>query len=251
MRKLMCLGAAMGLSVSVWGQTNLQVFYDFGKDRKQITTTFEMFKIDDWGDTFFFIDHDFRTRSNGNNPSLEAGNEAPYGTYFEIARSLCFWQNTKWAPVSLHVEYNGGVYDQYYVNNAWLFGVNYGLASADFRNTLTLQLLYKTIAKTSSKVPMQLTAVWGCRDIFGVKGLSFSGFADFWWQDHVAFKDDDYSKPISKSCTFITEPQIWYNAGALFGCNNLSIGTEIELSNDFGTYDGFRCNPCLGLKWNF
>ena len=38
-------------------QTNLQTFFDLGKDRKYITTTFEMFKGDKWGDTFFFIDH--------------------------------------------------------------------------------------------------------------------------------------------------------------------------------------------------
>jgi len=249
MKKVLAFAVASWMTLGAMAQTNLQVFYDFGKDRKQITTTFEMFKQDKWGDTFFFIDHDFRTKSKDGHLSINAGNEAPCGTYFEIARGLNFWQNTKLAPFSLHVEYNGGVYDGFYVNNAWLFGVNYFMHSPDFKNTLTLQALYKTIAKAKSDVPMQFTVVWGMNDLFGVDGLSFSGFADFWWQDHAALKDN--GAWVSKSTTFISEPQIWYNVGRHFGCENLNIGGEVEFSNDFGTYDGFKCNPCLGIKWNF
>ena len=86
-------------------------------------------------------------------------------------------------------------------------------------------------------------------DLFGVQGLAFSGFADFWWEDHVGFKDD--GTVVAKSTTFVTEPQLWYNVGRHFACENLHVGGEIELSNDFGTYDGFKCNPCLGVKWEF
>ena len=231
------------MALGAKAQTNLQVFYDFGKDRKQITTTFEMFKQDKWGDTFFFIDHDFKTRTK------DGADDAPSGTYFEIARGLNFWQDTKFAPLSLHVEYNGGVYKGYSINNAWLFGVNYFMHSSDFKNTLTLQVLFKTIAHGKSDLPMQFTAVWGMNDLFGVQGLAFSGFADFWWEDHVGFKDD--GTVVAKSTTFVTEPQLWYDVGRHFGCENLHVGGEIELSNDFGTYDGFKCNPCLGVKWDF
>ena len=55
----------------------------------------------------------------------------------------------------------------------------------------------------------------------------------------------------TKHTIFITEPQLWYNVGRHFGCDNLNVGTEIELSNNFGTTLGFKCRPCLGLKWNF
>ena len=54
-----------------------------------------------------------------------------------------------------------------------------------------------------------------------------------------------------RSTVFITEPQLWYNVGQHFGCNNLSLGTEIELSNNFGSTGGFKCRPCLGMKWDF
>ena len=39
-------------------QVNMQVFYDFGSDRKYVTMTLEMFKADKWGNTYFFVDHD-------------------------------------------------------------------------------------------------------------------------------------------------------------------------------------------------
>ena len=44
---------------------------------------------------------------------------------------------------------------------------------------------------------------------------------------------------------FLAEPQLWYNA-----TKNLSLGTEIELSNNF-VLDGFRINPTLGIKYTF
>lgn len=40
-------------------QTNAQILYDFGNDRKYVTLTLEMFKQDKWGSTYFFVDHDF------------------------------------------------------------------------------------------------------------------------------------------------------------------------------------------------
>ena len=49
--------AAVGFGSMANAQVNLQTFYDFGKDRQYLTTTFEMFKPDKFGDTFFFIDH--------------------------------------------------------------------------------------------------------------------------------------------------------------------------------------------------
>ena len=242
MKKVLAFAIVSFMTMGAMAQTNLQLFYDFGKDRKQITATFEMFKQDKWGSTFFFIDQDFKTRTK------DGANDAPCGSYFEVARALNFWQDTKLAPFSLHVEYNGGFYG-YPIHNAWLFGVDYFMHSADFKNTLTLELLNKNIAHGTSDIPMQLTAVWGMNDLFGVQGLTFSGFADFWWEDHFGYKDD--GTPVAKSTTFISEPQLWYNIGRHIGCDNLNVGGEIEISNDFGAYDGFKCNPCLGVKWNF
>ena len=226
-------------------QTNAQVFYDFGSDRKFVTLTLEMFKGDKWGSTYFFVDHDFNYDDHVEGPNLAQG-----GTYTEISRALNFWQNSKMKDFSLHVEYNGGITRSYPINNAWLFGVEYLIHDKTYNNTLTLQALYKTIRKQHSNVPMQLTVVWTCNDIFGVKGLKFDGFADFWWETHnVDFQADGSST--TKHTVFTTEPQLWYNVGRHFGCDNLNVGTEIELSNNFGSKGGFWCRPCLGVKWDF
>lgn len=244
-------------------QTNLQTFYDFGKDRNYVTTTVEGFYGDKWGSTFFFIDHDYNQRDKNDKVY------APSGTYFEIARALNFWQNSKLAPLSLHVEYNGGVYKGYTINNAFLFGVEWFIHNKNFNNTLTIQLMYKAInykggynldnSKMRSDLPLQLTFVWGMKDLFGAKGLSFSGFADFWWEDHAVykFKDSkfdsyrDWTTGDDSRFVFLTEPQIWYNIGQHFGVDNLNVGGEVEIACDFGNLKGFIARPCLGFKWVF
>lgn len=232
---MLCLGATKAKA-----QVNAQLFYDFGSDREFVTLTLEMFKQDKWGNTYFFIDHDFNYDQHVKGPNL-----APGGTYFEIARCLNFWQKSAIKNLSLHVEYNGGITRSYPINNAWLVGLDYFVHSDDFKNTLNLKALYKNIQKKDSDLPMQFTIAWALNDIFGVKGLEVDSVI---LPPEVGEADGSCKK---KSTVFITEPQLWYNVGQHFGCNNLSLGTEIELSNNFGSTGGFKCRPCLGMKWEF
>lgn len=239
------MAAAILVSGVARGQVNAQLFYDFGDDRKFATLTLEMFKGDKWGSTYFFVDHDFNYNQHVEGPNLAQG-----GTYTEISRSLNFWQKSKLKALSLHAEYNGGITRSYPINNAGLFGLDYFIHDKSFNNTLTLQVLYKTIRKADQKVPMQFTAVWTCKDLFGAKGLKFCGFADFWWETHNVDYREDGSSDIAHT-VFTTEPQLWYQVGQFFGCDNLSLGTEVELSNNFGSTGGFKCRPCLGVRWDF
>ena len=265
MKKLLFIVAFAATALCAKAQTNIQVQYDFGEKRQNITTTLEMFKTDNWGSTFFFVDitHDgkFQHEKGVMHP-------APIGAYTEIARGLNFWQNTKLGALSAHVEYNGGLgvvpnVFGYGINNAWLFGAEYFMHSADFRYTLTLEVLYKTIAKAKQDVPMQFTIVWGCNDLFGAKGLNFSGFADFWWETNSwAVLDDEGNQKVDENNValfeettgvFISEPQLWYNIGQFFGCPNLNIGGEVEIACNFTGNDtkGWHVNPAAGIKWNF
>jgi len=253
---------------------NLQIFYDFGsmntacanQRTDRLTTTFEFFHPDAWGSTFFFIDMDFGLTRMDNAPT-EPKN-CPFGTYTEFTRSFNFWQQTKAKDLSVHLEYDGGlgviggqvVEGGYGVNSAVLVGFDYFLHTPDYKNTFTLQLLFKPILDdanrwvkredgqwkyyTGNQVPLQFTFVWACQDLFKAKGLTFSGFADIWGQK-LTFKD-----PNKQSFVFISEPQLWYAFGQWFKCPNLCVGTEIEFSYNF-TGNGFMCNPCLGLKWLF
>lgn len=250
MRKFITLITAMAISIASLAQTNLQIQYDLGTDRQCVTTTVEGFYSDNWGNTFFFIDHDFPT-------STDLGaNKAQSGTYCEIARCLNFWQNTKLGGLSAQVEYNGGVYSAYNINHAFLFGVDYFLHTKDFNNTFNVKVLYKYIMYTDpdtrSNIPLQFTFVWTCRDLFGAKGLTFSGFADAWWEEHMLYSGHGGPiTPEASSFVFLSEPQLWYNVGQWFGCNNLNIGGEVELSYDFGSTKGFWARPALGVKWVF
>ena len=231
--------ATLALAQGAKAQTNLQTFYDFGKNRGHFTTTLEGFYNDNWGNTFFFIDYDYNLKND------KDVNQAPSGSYMEIARCLNFWQNSALAPLSLQVEYNGLVG----VNQNFLFGVDYFLHSGDFRNTFNFKLLYKTFSNgASSDLPVQFTFVWGMQDLFGVEGLRFSGFADIWGENVVNFMEG-FDK--ERKFVFISEPQLWYNIGRHIGVDNLHIGTEVELSCNFAGYDGFYVRPCLGTKWVF
>ena len=201
---------------------NLQVHYDFGKDRKLVTTTVEMFKPDKYGSTFFFIDMDYSSdaRNVDNGISL---------AYWEIARSFKWKETQKLEP---RVEFNSGRGWGFPIENAWLAGAQYTFNSSDFSKVLTLQANYKYI-KDKHDASFQLTAVWGLQLLEGK--LSLTGFADFWKED--MYWGTEYR--------FLTEPQIWYNT-----CKNFSIGSEIEIGTNFGE-KGTVVNPTLAAKWTF
>lgn len=257
--KLLFAAMLLGLVSYANAQTNIQEMYDF--NRGHFTTTLEMFQGDKWGSTFFFTDI--------YHPNTATG---PTDFYTEIARSLNFWQNTSLAPLSLHVEWNGGLGTTYIVNNAWLFGVEYFLHNNDFSNTFTFELMYKNIQGQTGNIPVQFTFVWGMKDIFNVKGLVFSGFLDV-WGENVDWNIADNSQIIgyrteTTKLVILSEPQLWYNVGQHFGCENLFVGGEIELAYNFtggckpgemigfppvfsNLNKGFTVAPAAGIKWIF
>ena len=152
------------------------------------------------------------------------------------------------------MEWNGG---QFPVNNAWLFGAEYLLHNDDYSNTFTFELMYKWIAGQDKYIPLQFTFVWGMKDIFGVNGLVFSGFVDV-WGEKITWTDDDGTTS-DTDVVIISEPQVWYNIGQFFNCENLFLGGEVELAYNFAgawrksLYDnkGFNVSPAFGIKWNF
>lgn len=228
MRKKAILYVLLLLPISIMAQ-NLQVHYDFGKDRNYVTTTLEMFKPDKWGNTFFFVDYDYNL-----------GDKKQVGlSYMEIARCISFGKNT---PLSAHVEYNGGlgafttpvVNGSYTINNAYLVGLDYGWHDKSFTKFLNFKVLYKNIIGKTDK-SFQLTGVWNLN--FYKNKFTVSGFADFW-------KEDNYYT--TSKYVFISEPQFWYNV-----TSNLSVGSEVEVAANFGGVDGLKVCPTLGAKWNF
>ena len=111
MKKTFLLVLFMCCLAGVTKAQNIQLHYDLGRamynslsDRPWVTTTVEMFKADKWGSTYFFVDMDYTDKGVAS-------------AYWEISRELKFWK----APISAHVEYNGGLN---YINNAFLGGLH-------------------------------------------------------------------------------------------------------------------------------
>jgi hypothetical protein len=233
MKKILLLLVLLSFT-KIYAQ-NLQFHYDLGEDRKYITTTLEMFKPDEYGATFFFVDFDYNL----------PGNKSMSLAYFEIARYINVYDK-----LALTVQYNDGfvvgglpnldVNVAFTLNQTWLGGISYPINLGFV--TLNTDLLYRN-TYGSEGPDGQLTIVWYVP--FLNNKLSFTGFLDFWSQD-IALRDftADTDK---KEMVFLTEPQIWYNVW-----NHLSVGTEIEISNNFlpGQKE-VKVNPTLALKWNF
>lgn len=216
--------------VAATSAQNIQLHYDFGRSlydkdmvaRPHFTSTVEKFQPDAWGSTFFFVDMDYN--SNG----IEQA-------YWEISRELQFWK----APFSIHLEYNGGLAKQYSINNAYLAGATYTYNNATFSRGFSLSAMYKYIQKNDSPHNFQLTGTWYmnlCNNLY-----TFSGFADY-WREKTWF---------GSTMTFMAEPQFWVNLNKIKGINdkfNLSVGTEVEITNHFYTDKAF-VTPTLALKW--
>lgn len=202
---------------------NIQLHYDFGDllyglSRPKITTTVEKFHPDGWGSTFFFVDMDYTSQGVAS-------------AYWEISRELTFWEG----PLSAHIEYNGGLSNQFSYNNAWLAGATYTFNNASFTKGYTLSAMYKHIQELETPYSFQITGTWYINSADGL--YSFTGFADWWLENDKLI--------------LLSEPQFWVNLNKLKKVNdkfNLSVGTEVKLSHNF-IEDEFYLIPTLALKW--
>lgn len=248
MKRIFSLAILMAAFVSISAQ-NIQLHYDLGHslykeltNRQSVTTTVEMFKADKLGSTYFFTDLDYH-------------GDGMMGAYWEISREFNISKNKRFAA---HIEYNGGVtsgetegwYNGNRFQHAVLVGPAYNWHSSDFSTTFSLQTMYKYYFKNAHANldafhGFQLTGVWSHTFANGL--CTFSGFADLWRNPNVRGK-----------LIFLSEPQFWFNLNTLKGMDgvNLSVGSEVELSNNFvfdetGRNDKFYAIPTVAMKWSF
>ncbi len=236
MKRFLLLFVFVTTLVSVKAQ-NVQLHYDMGEGRGFFTTTVEMFRPDSWGSTFFFIDMDYSAKTRGVDNGISLA-------YWEIARAFKWNETQKIMP---RVEYNGGVFaltdNKYYpIENVWMAGLERTWASADFSKIFTFQTNYKYI-QGKEDASFQLTGVWTILMLNGK--LTFTGFADFWKEEMAVWFDAQGNQKENTDFRFLSEPQLWFNV-----TTNLSLGTEIELSNNF-VADEFKVMPTLGVKYTF
>lgn len=206
---------------SVINAQNIQLHYDLGEDRDYFTSTIEMFKPDEYGSTFFFVDFDFNAPGN-NSISL---------AYFEIARYISIPGVN---GLSGTIQYNDGTAPWGPLGHIVLAGLSYPIDLGFV--TLNTDILYRK-DYLSDGSDFQLTTVW-FKPFFDGK-LIFSGFLDLW--------SGDYWYTDGREMVLLTEPQLWFNID-----KHLAVGTEIEISNNFiPLTDGIKVNPTIALKWNF
>lgn len=226
MKKIFLIAALAVLSAGqLLAQTNIQFFYDFGKDRKYVTTTVEGFYADRAGDTFFFIDLYYSNAKNHYG--------ACNGSYFEIERSLNFWQDTALKDFSVLVEYDGATWGQ----SIFDFGPKYTFHSSDWSRFISVAVAYDVMFGQAAKTPIKVTGAWAVNNLFGTPRLTFKGFYDFWGLD-------SQFGTTTTHWSFLSEPQLWFTFA-----DHFDVGTEIELSYNFAGHQGFMCNPCLGIRW--
>jgi hypothetical protein len=180
-----------------------------------------MFKPDEYGATFFFIDFDYN----------QTGNKSISLAYFEIARYI----NLPWVQgLSVTVQYNDGVAPWGPLGSIWLGGLSYPIDLGFI--TLNTDILYRNNYLYDGS-DVQLTTVWNKSFMEGK--LTFMGFFDVWTQN-----DGSDGRDI----VVFTEPQLWYNFGKHF-----SAGTEIELSRKFidPNSEDWEIKPTAAVKWSF
>ncbi len=200
---------------------NLQLHYEASGDREYLVSTLEMFKPDQYGSTFWFVDMEYNDSRGTKGVSL---------SYWEIARSFSLPINN----LSATIQYNDGVANFGSLGQVWLLGVNYYLDLGFV--ALPLDILYRDAAGSGS-ANIQLTTTWFIPLLDG--NIECSGFVDLWSQDKA---DGD-----GKQLVLLSEPQIWYNAN-----EHLAVGSEVEISNNFVVgADGIQALPTIGLRWTF
>jgi len=229
--KIKLLFLALLLSCFAKAQ-EVQLHYDFLPDREYTTFTFEFFRPDKLGSTFFFTDFDFNRKDGANL------------AYFEIARKFNI-KNKAIEGLNFHIEYNDGLLmtdDKsgspenplgFPLNRAFLVGLGFPIKIGNF--TLNTTYMYKN-TYGSSGFDGQFTAVW-FHSLFNNK-ITIRGFLDFW--------SDDRSDGYSKKAILLTEPQILYNFN-----KNFSMGSEIEISNNFLPSEEFEVFPTIMARYAF
>jgi len=197
---------------------NLQIHYDFIENENYFTSTLEMFRSTDTGATFWFVDFDYLSDTNG---SASLG-------YMEFAKHFNLGNSNRY---TFTLQFNDGVAYWGNLGQVYLAGPTFNLSLGNF--SLSTQLLYRY--KQRNDPNAQLTFVFYLPLLNGKAELT--GFTNIWTID----KENSNSKDM----VFMSQPQIWYLISEKF-----SIGGESRITNNFYDLEGWKFTGTIGIKWN-
>jgi len=228
-------------SFSVSAQ-NFQLHYDFGKDRKFLTATLEMFKPDTLGSTFWFVDFDHNSGFDYELRSMSAA-------YWEISREFYIPGIKKikgLENLAFHVEYNDGFaafHDNdtskrmiaISYNSVFLTGFSYPIRIG---HTVFSTMLLCRLPRGMNSPDFQFTTTW-FQPVWKNRIL-LTGFIDVWSQDKMENRDE-------KEIIFQSEPQIW-----VMITPKIALGGEFEIDKNFPSGPRpWELFPTLGFRWEF
>ncbi len=230
------------LSVSTFAQ-NLQLHYDFGKDRRFLTATLEMFKADTLGSTFWFADFDHHSDFG-----YDSRFRSMSAAYWEISREFYIPGIKKikgLEQLAFHIEYNdgfaagsdtaGNIMTTFSFNSVFLSGFSYPVRIG---NVILSTMLLCRLPRGMDDPDFQFTLTWF--QPLWKNRILLTGFIDVWSQDKMADRDE-------KEIVFQSEPQVWFMITP-----HIAAGGEIEIDKNFPVGpSGWQLFPTLGLRWEF
>ena len=197
---------------------NLQIHYDHAEERQYFTSTLEFFRPDERGATFWFVDFDYN----------QPGNRSASLAYWEIARYINLPGKKGLAATA---QFNDGTAPWGPLGHVWLAGlahpINLGFTS------ISTELLYRSSYQSKGH-DGQLTFVFSF-NILGGKG-HITGFADIWSETKEEVSE--------KQIVLLSQPQLWYEFS-----NNIYLGGEARLSQNFLPEKGLQVYTTIGIKW--
>ncbi len=202
------------------GAQDLQLHYDFGTDRHYFTTTLAMFKPDEYGATFLFIDMNY---------DQPQGHRSASQAYMEISRYV----NLPLKNCQATLQYNDGTAPWGPMGPIWLAGTRILFPGLPF--SFSADFLYRFDPRASDGRDGQLTLVWNAPCLN--HHLMLSGFMDLW--------SSKSSADTGRKAVLLSEPQFWFPLGS-----HLNLGSEVEVSHNLISSD-WTINPTLAVKWNF
>lgn len=244
------LGLSAVASLSTEAQ-NVQLHYDFGrtlypelqKGRPNVMLTVEQQSPDKFGDTFYFVDMNFK-------------GQGAVAANWKFFRNLKFWDG----PWTLHLRYDGGLrFINTNINtdtprpavslkDAFFTGASYTFMTPDRKLLLQGIAAYKYIKKHETPHNWEATFVWKYAP--GSGAFSATGFATL-WQEKFNWATPG-TTPQYTNYRFMAQPQFWLNLNKLKGVSEhcrLSVGTEVRISNNVDAKQ-FVVMPTLALKWS-
>ena len=162
LKKIVFILSFLSLSNNIKSQ-NLQLHYDFLEDENYFTSTLEMFRVNDKGATFWFVDFDYLSDTKG---SASSG-------YMEFAKYFNLGNSNKY---TFTLQFNDGVAYWGNLGQAYLAGPTFNLSLGNF--SLSTELLYMYKQKNDpSKKPIK---TWSRKstiipDFVGVSFLIYNG----------------------------------------------------------------------------